>query len=189
MLVKGWQARLQRDERPEPQDASEWLGKNGVTVAALTLIAIELVWMAVLLAHSYFRQDDFRYLDRALANGLNLHYLMWVDAGHLLPLGFAIAWAMARISLYNWPLTCLFILTLLAATAQDSCSSATGGLVISEPNDSHRHGPPSSPGTRVVLTRVDAKLAREAPSGLAAGAPEPSKRMANTTPYPASSAP
>ena len=33
---------------------------NGVTVAALTLIAIQLVWMAVLLAHSYFRQDDFR---------------------------------------------------------------------------------------------------------------------------------
>ena len=116
MLVKGWQARLQRDERPEPQDASEWLRKNGVTVAALTLIAIELVWMAVLLAHSYFRQDDFRYLDRALANGLNWSYLMWVDAGHLLPLGFVIAWALARISLYNWPLTCLFILTLLAAT-------------------------------------------------------------------------
>ena len=70
MLVKGWQARLQRDVRPEPQDASAWLRKNGVTVAALTLIAIELVWMAVLLAHSYFRQDDFRP-DRALANGLN----------------------------------------------------------------------------------------------------------------------
>src|SRR5215831_2523085 len=109
-------ARLQQDERPEPQEAPDWLRKNGVTAAALTLIAIQLVWMAVLLAHSYFRQDDFRYLDRALANGLNWPYLMWVDAGHLLPLGFAAAWAMARISLYNWPLTSLFILALLAAT-------------------------------------------------------------------------
>jgi hypothetical protein len=116
MLVKNWRARLQQDERPEPQDAPDWLRKNGVTAAALTLIAIQLVWMAVLLAHSYFRQDDFRYLDRALANGLNWSYLMWVDAGHLLPLGFAVAWAMARISLYNWPLTSLFILALMAAT-------------------------------------------------------------------------
>src|SRR6266516_5549886 len=116
MQVKSWQARLQRDERPEPRDASEWLRKNGVTVAALTLIAIQLVWMAVLLAHSYLRQDDFRLLDRGLAHGLNWSYLMWVDAGHLLPLGFAVAWAMARISLYNWPLTSVFILTLLAVT-------------------------------------------------------------------------
>jgi len=116
MLVKNWRARLQQDERPEPQDAPDWLRKNGVTTAALTLIAIQLVWMAVLLAHSYFRQDDFRYLDRALANGLNWSYLMWVDAGHVLPLGFAVAWAMARISLYNWPLTSLLILALMAAT-------------------------------------------------------------------------
>ena len=112
----GWRARLQQDERPEPQDVPDWLRKHGVTVAALTLIAIQLVWTAVLLAHSYFRQDDFRYLDRALANGLSWSYLMWVDAGHLLPLGFAVAWAMARISLYNWPLTSLLILALMAAT-------------------------------------------------------------------------
>ena len=112
----GWRARLQQDERPEPLDAPDWLRKHGVTVAALTLIAIQLVWTAVLLAHSYFRQDDFRYLDRALADGLNWSYLMWVDAGHLLPLGFAVAWAMARISLYNWPLTSLLILALMAAT-------------------------------------------------------------------------
>src|SRR5262245_43342771 len=80
-------------------------------------------------------------------------------------------------------------ITTSAATAQDSCWSATGGLAITEPNDSHRHGPPTSPGTRVVSTRVDAKLAREAVPGLAAGAPELSNRMASTTPYPASSAP
>jgi hypothetical protein len=116
MLVRNWQARLRQDERPEPQDAAEWFRNNGVTVAALVLIAIQLVWMAVLLAHFYFSQDDYFFLDRALAHGLNWPYLMSVDAGHMLPLGFAIAWAMARISLYNWPLTSLFILTLLAAT-------------------------------------------------------------------------
>ena len=41
-------------------------------MAALTLIAIQLVWMAVLLAHSYFRQDDYLNFDRALAHGLDL---------------------------------------------------------------------------------------------------------------------
>jgi hypothetical protein len=116
MLVRNWQARLRQDEHPEPQDATEWLRNNGVTVAALILIAIQLVWMAVLLAHFYFRQDDYYFLDKALAHRLSWSYLMSVDAGHMLPLGFALAWAMARISLYNWPLTSLLILALLAAT-------------------------------------------------------------------------
>jgi hypothetical protein len=115
MLVRNWQARLRQDERPEPQDAAEWLRNNGVTVAALTLIAIQLVWMGVLLAHAYFLQDDYRFMDRAVAQGFNWSYLMWVEGGHLLPLGTAIAWALARVSLYNWPLACLSILALLAA--------------------------------------------------------------------------
>ncbi len=115
MLVRNWQARFRQDEHPEPRDAADWLRANGVTVAALTLIAIQLIWMAALLAHSYFRQDDYRVLDRALAHGFNWSYLMWVDAGHLLPFRSAAAWVMARASLYNWPLTCLCILALLAA--------------------------------------------------------------------------
>lgn len=115
MLVRDWHARLRQDVRPEPKDVGEWLRDNGVTVAAFTVIAIQLIWMGALLAHSYFQQDDYRYLDRALAHGLNWPYLMWVDAGHMLPLGAAIAWVMARISLYNWPLTSLSILVLLAA--------------------------------------------------------------------------
>src|SRR5262249_47166849 len=79
-------------------------------------------------------------------------------------------------------------ITTSAATAQDSCWSATGGLVITEPNDSHRHGPPSSPGTRVVPTRVDAKSAREAAPGLAAAAgggdAGPDRPEAKTAPAP-----
>lgn len=116
MLVRNWQARLRQDERQEPPDAADWLRHNGVTVAALTLIAIQIVWMAALLSHSYFRQDDYSFLDRALTHGLSWSYLMRVDAGHMLPLGYAIAWVMARVSLYNWPLTLLSILALLAAS-------------------------------------------------------------------------
>jgi len=42
----------------EPREAAEWLRSNGVTLAAVTLIGIQLLWMGDLLAHSYFRQDD-----------------------------------------------------------------------------------------------------------------------------------
>ena len=115
MLVRNWHTRLQGDERPEPQDAVEWLRSKGVTLAALTLIAIQVVWLAVLLARSYFRQDDYFNFDRALTNGLTWTYLMRVNAGHMAPLGFAMSWLLARVSLYNWTLTCVVILALVAA--------------------------------------------------------------------------
>ena len=102
-------------EPAEPREAAEWLRGNGVTLAAVTLIAIQLLWMGDLLAHSYFRQDDYSYLYRALDSGFGWKYLMWEDAGHLQPLGMALAWVLARVSLYNWPLTCAITLLLLAA--------------------------------------------------------------------------
>jgi len=102
-------------DQPEPRDAAEWLRSNGVILAAVTLIAIQLWWKGALLARSYFRQDDYQILDRALAHGFDWNYLMWVEAGHLLPLGLAMAWVLARVSLYNWPLTCAVTLVLLAA--------------------------------------------------------------------------
>lgn len=103
-----------------PQQEGDQPGRSGgsraVTVAALTLIAIQMIWMTALLTHAYFRQDDYRYLDRALNHGFTWSYLMLVDAGHLLPVGFGISWVMARVSLYNWPLTALSILVLLGAS-------------------------------------------------------------------------
>ena len=99
----------------EPREAADWLRGHGVTLAALTLIAIQLLWMGDLLAHSYFRQDDFSYLYRGLDSGFGWKYLMWEDAGHLQPLGLALAWVLARVSVYNWPLTCVVTLLLLAA--------------------------------------------------------------------------
>ena len=102
-------------EPAEPREAAEWLRGNGVTLAAVTLIAIQLLLMGDLLAHSYFRQDDYSYLYRGLDSGFGWKYLMWEDAGHLQPLGMALAWVLARVSLYNWPLTCVITLLLLAA--------------------------------------------------------------------------
>lgn len=115
-MARTWWAHPQQEARPEPRDPADWLRANGVTLAAVILIVIQLWLKAALLAHSYFKQDDFRFLDRALANGFSWHYLMWVEAGHLLPVGFALAWLLARASLYNWPLTCAVTLLILAAT-------------------------------------------------------------------------
>jgi hypothetical protein len=86
-----------------------------VTLGAVTLIVIQLLWMGTLLARSYFRQDDYFNFDRALATGFSWKYLMLVSAGHMAPLGFAISWVLARLALYNWPLTCIVILALVAA--------------------------------------------------------------------------
>ena len=102
-------------EPAEPREAADWLRSHGVTLAAVTLIAIQLLWMGDLLAHSYFRQDDYSYLYRGLESGFGWKYLMFEDAGHLQPLGMALAWVLARVSLYNWPLTCAVTLSLLAA--------------------------------------------------------------------------
>ena len=120
-LARTWRP-LSRPESPpepceprEPRDAAEWLRANGVTVAAVTLIAIELWWNAALLGHSYFRQDDYYTFDHALASGFTWKYLLHVAAGHMVPLGFAIAWVLARVSLYNWALTSVVVLAFLVA--------------------------------------------------------------------------
>ena len=102
-------------EPGEPQQASEWLRAHGVTLAAVALIVAQLWWKAALLAHSYFRQDDYQYLGRALDSGLGWKYLMQVNDGHLAPIGMALNWGLARISLFSWPLICAVILPLLAA--------------------------------------------------------------------------
>ena len=104
-----------RGERPEPRDAAGWARDNGVTLGAVTLIVIQLLWMGTLLARSYFRQDDYFNFDRGLASGFTWKYLMLLSAGHMAPLGFAISWVLARVALYNWPLTCIIILALVAA--------------------------------------------------------------------------
>lgn len=98
----------------EPRDVVEWLREHRVTVAALVLITASLWWKGIVLAHSYFRQDDYQYLDRATFSGFGWHYLTWVDAGHLLPVAMAEAWILARTALYNWPLTCGVTLVILA---------------------------------------------------------------------------
>ncbi|MGN6676802.1 MAG: hypothetical protein ACTHKL_03355 [Streptosporangiaceae bacterium] len=96
--------------------ASVWFRTNAVMIAAVALIGISLWWKAILLSHSFFRLDDFFYLERASQSGFTWHYLTWVDAGHLTPLGSAIAWVLVKISPADWTLTSAVTLALLAIT-------------------------------------------------------------------------
>ncbi len=97
--------------------AARWITTHAVALAGAGLIAAQLGWTAILLAHSYFRQDDFVLLDRALRTGLGWSYLMSPDSGHLMPAGLAIIWVLARASLYNWLLAGAVIMLLVAAAS------------------------------------------------------------------------
>jgi hypothetical protein len=70
--------------------------------------------MSGLLAHSYFKLDDFYLVERASRDGLGWKYLMWVNAGHLNPVGNLVAWGLTRLSPYDWTLISAVTLALLA---------------------------------------------------------------------------
>jgi len=89
--------------------------KHGVSVAAFTLIAAQLIWKAAVLSHFYFWQDDFTYFDRATFNGFTWSYLTKAQAGHVDIGPFALAWVIARISEYNWALVAFVLLALQLA--------------------------------------------------------------------------
>jgi hypothetical protein len=99
---------------------TRWLRPRAVILAGLVLLCAQLAWTADLLAHSYFRQDDFGILDRAAASRFDWNYLMAIGGsghGHLRPIGLAIAWALARAPWYDWPLASVVIGVLVAAAS------------------------------------------------------------------------
>jgi hypothetical protein len=101
---------------PDVVEAAEWVRRNAITLAAVLMIALQLVLKGVALAHAYFRQDDFEFFDRALSSPLDWSYLMTVQAGHLEPAGMALNWVLVRLSLYDWTLTSTVTLVLVAAS-------------------------------------------------------------------------
>lgn len=91
-----------------------WLRANWVTLTAVALIVAQLWLKGAVLAHAYFRQDDWAFFDRALGSRLTWRYLMTVYTGHLMPGSMAYIWVLARVSLYDWTLTSTLTLTVLA---------------------------------------------------------------------------
>jgi len=89
--------------------------RHGISVAAVTLIAAQLIWKAAVLSHFYFWQDDFTYFDRAIFNGFTWQYLTKAQAGHVDIGPFALAWVIARLSEYNWTLVSCVLLAIQLA--------------------------------------------------------------------------
>jgi len=93
-----------------------WLRTNSVLATGLLLIAAQLLWKAGLLGRSFFRLDDYFYLEHAATQGLTWNYLTWVNAGHLNVVGSAIAWVLVKLSPDDWTLAAAATLVLLACT-------------------------------------------------------------------------
>jgi hypothetical protein len=100
--------------QPAAAGSARWARHQHVILAAVVLIVAQLCWKAYLLSHFYFRQDDFLLLDRALAHGLDLHYLFSFSGGHLRPGGLAVFWLVTRLSPYDWPLASIVTIAALA---------------------------------------------------------------------------
>jgi len=105
-----------RQARWEPDRSVRWLRANGILAIGLVLIAVQLWWKAGFLGRSFFRLDDYYYLERASTTGLGWSYLTWLDSGHLNVVGAAIAWLTVRSSPDDWSLATLVTLVLLGAT-------------------------------------------------------------------------
>jgi hypothetical protein len=94
-----------------------WLRANAVLATGLLLIGAQLLWKAGLLGRSFFRLDDYLYLEHASTQGLTWSYLTWVDAGHLDVVGSAVVWVLVRISPVDWTLASAASLVLLGCTS------------------------------------------------------------------------
>ncbi|GAA4579251.1 hypothetical protein GCM10023194_04440 [Planotetraspora phitsanulokensis] len=88
-----------------------------VTLAALALIAVSLVFKAHVLSRSYFIEDDFLFVGDAHEHGLTWDYLMRVHKGHLMPGALLLVWVVSRAAAYNWFLVCTVMLALQAAAS------------------------------------------------------------------------
>jgi hypothetical protein len=102
---------VSRDE-PHPADAddtsadfprlAEWVAARWVPLTGLLLVAAQTWWMTALVGHGFFWIEDFYMVQRAADDGLSWNYLMWLEGGHLMPIGNLITWFLTRASLYNW---------------------------------------------------------------------------------------
>jgi hypothetical protein len=105
------------DEGADIQALLTWLQRNQVVLGGLVLIAAQLAWKAHVLGHLFFTQDDYYNLDLAIQSPFTWHYLTFVGVGHLMVGERAIAWLLARVSLYDWSLASGVLLALQACAS------------------------------------------------------------------------
>ena len=88
-----------------------------VLAAGLVIVAGQLVVKGDLVRRSFFIHDDYVYIARAAAHGLDFSYLFQNYNGQFMPLGFAVTWALTRFAPYDWTAATAVILTLQAAAS------------------------------------------------------------------------
>lgn len=94
---------------------SAWRGRQGA--AALAVLATMVVSRAVLLAGSWFNQDDFYLSGRAASADLTAEFLVRDTAGHVNPLQQLAYWLLAHLAPYSWGTVATFVLLLQTASA------------------------------------------------------------------------
>jgi len=105
------------DREIEFGDLTRWLSRRWVSVVAVTMILVQLVWKADFLSRFYFRQDDIHFTELALHSRLGWGYLSYVGSGHLHPGVLLIVWVLARVALYNWGAASAVLLVMLTTTS------------------------------------------------------------------------
>ncbi|GAA4805693.1 hypothetical protein ACFQ0K_00735 [Nocardioides caeni] len=98
--------------RPGPW--APWRGPQGA--AALGVIVTMLISRWILLAGSWFNQDDFYLSGRAYAADLTPGFLVRDTAGHVNPLQQLSYWLVAHHAPYDWGLVAALILAIQVAT-------------------------------------------------------------------------
>ncbi len=92
---------------------SAWRGRQGT--AAIAVLLSMVVGRAVLLAGSWFNQDDFYLSGRAASADLSVDFLVRDTAGHVNPLQQLAYWLLAHLAPYNWASVATFVLLLQTA--------------------------------------------------------------------------
>ena len=89
--------------------------RRPVFLAAVVVIAVQLVWLAEFFRQMYFFREDFANMQFAIRSSFSWHYLTYVGAGHLMIAERTLIWLLERISFYNWTISWLVTLILVAA--------------------------------------------------------------------------
>lgn len=92
----------------DPAVVPAWTSRAGLV--ALVVLAAQLIWRTVVLAHGYFSQDDFLVLSGA--QGPWWHTLDGDYAGGFSPVGQSVAWLSLRIAPLGWPWAAATVLLL-----------------------------------------------------------------------------
>ena len=90
-----------------------WRGRQGA--AAIAVLLSMVVARGVLLAGSWFNQDDFYLSGRAYRADLSIDFLLRDTAGHVNPLQQLTYWLVAHGAPYSWGTVAAFVLLLQAA--------------------------------------------------------------------------